>query len=187
MKIMGDSVLKYIDGQMISQAMFFVFGLLAVVSAAYLLFTKNLIHGAYSLFVTLFSVAALFVFAGSDFLAVSQIMVYIGGILVMMIFAIMLTYKKNDGSNKTTSVNKIEINSQNIFFGGAIMLMTLGGFIKAIIESNFHIVSKIDESKSSIRLIGINLMTNYVFPFEVVGVLLLVTLIGSTYIAKSSK
>jgi NADH-quinone oxidoreductase subunit J len=68
------------------QLAFFVFAGITVAGAFYLLFTKNVLYAAFSLLLTLLGIAGLFVFAGADFLAVSQIMIYVGGILILLIF-----------------------------------------------------------------------------------------------------
>ena len=60
-------------------------------------------------------------------------------------------------------------------------------FLKIIFNANFHIIGKKIHNGSSIQQIGINLMTDYIFAFEVIGIFLLAALIGAVYIAKKEK
>ncbi|WP_337044862.1 NADH-quinone oxidoreductase subunit J family protein [Emticicia sp. 17c] len=181
-----EDLLKNIDRQLVTQIAFFVFAFITVGGALYLLFTRNVLYAAYSLLVTLLGVAGLYVFAGADFLAVSQIMIYVGGILILMIFGIMLTNKKKE-QQKSDQLNKILVSHHNRFWvvlvAGALFL----GFLKVIFEANFHIIGKNMHEGTTVKKIGVELMTNYVFAFEIIGLLLLAALIGAAYIAKKEK
>ena len=168
------------------QLSFFVFAAITVVGAFYLLFTKNILYAAFSLLLTLLGIAGLFVFAGADFLAVSQIMIYVGGILILLIFGIMLTNNKNF-QRTNLQPNKIEVENHNRFWAFSIAILLFLGFLKIIFKANFHIIGKQTHKGSSIHQIGINLMTDYIFVFEVIGVFLLAALIGAVYIAKKEK
>ena len=68
-----------------------LFGLLTVLSAAWVAFSPKLLHAGFSLLFTFFGVAGLYVTLGADFLAVTQVLIYIGGILVLLLFGILLT------------------------------------------------------------------------------------------------
>lgn len=183
---MIDNILKNIDYELIKQIFFFVFASITVGGALYLLFTKNVLYAAFSLLFTLLGVAGLYVFASADFLAVSQIMIYVGGILILMIFGIMLTNNKSFQKNNAQP-NKIIVEHHNRFWAITIAVLLFLGYLKIILEANFHIIGKQLQQSSTINQIGINLMTDNIFAFEVIGVLLLVTLIGAVFIAKKEK
>lgn len=183
---MLDELLKNLDYWLIKQIAFFVFAAITVSGALYLLFTKNVLYAAFSLLLTFLGIAGLFVFAGADFLAVSQIMIYVGGILILLIFGIMLTNNKNF-QRTNLQPNKIEVGHHNRFWAVLVAVLVFLGFLKIIFEANFHIVGKQIHNSSSIRQIGINLMTDYIFAFEVIGIFLLAALIGAVYIAKKEK
>ena len=163
-------------------AAFYSFSILAIVSALFILFSKNLIYGAFALFLTFLGVAALYVLAGADFLAVTQIMVYVGGILVLMIFGIMLTQKANKDAVSTTP-NRVEVLPSREFLGSltGTGLFVFLGYI--ILDSQFEMTGDIISSKSTIRTIGVELMTSHLLPFEIAAILLLVALIGAAYLA----
>ena len=163
-------------------AAFYSFSILAIVSALFILFSKNLIYGAFALFLTFLGVAALYVLAGADFLAVTQIMVYVGGILVLMIFGIMLTQKANKDAVSTTP-NRVEVLTSRELWGfltGTGLFVFLGYII---LDSQFEMTGEIISSKSTIRTIGVELMTSHLLPFEIAAILLLVALIGAAYLA----
>lgn len=181
-----EDFLQNIDYQLIKQIIFFVFAAITVGGALYLLFTKNVLYAAFSLLLTLLGVSGLYVFAGADFLAVSQIMIYVGGILVLMIFGIMLTHNKST-QRQNNQPNKILVNHHNIFWAVLVAVLLFLGYLKVILEANFNIIGKQTHTGTTVKQIGINLMTDYVFAFEVVGILLLAALVGAAFIAKKEK
>ena len=161
---------------------FYSFSILAIASALFILFSRNLIYAAFALFMAFLGVAALYVLAGADFLAVTQIMVYVGGILVLLIFGIMLTQKTNKEAISSTP-NRIEIPLTRIIWG---FLVGSGAFVflsYIILSSQFKMTGNIISSKSTIQTIGVELMTSHLLPFEIAAILLLVALIGAAYLA----
>jgi NADH-quinone oxidoreductase subunit J len=181
-----EDYLQNIDYQLVKQVIFFIFAAITVGGASYLLFTKNVLYAAFSLLLTLLGVSGLYVFAGADFLAVSQIMIYVGGVLVLMIFGIMLTHNKN-AQRKTTEANQISVSHHNIFWAVLVAVLLFLGYLKVILEANFNIIGKHTHTGSTVKQIGENLVINYVFAFEIIGILLLAALIGAAYIAKKEK
>ncbi len=169
---------------MIQQIIFYTFAALTVISASVIIFTHNVLYAAFSLIITFLGVAALYVFAGADFIAVTQVLVYVGGILVLMIFSVMLT-NKISGQAVTT-------HSHNRFLGGLIGLVLFVLLMFGILQANYASLFWLEKAQSSgniiqdstIQLLGVKLMSDYVLPFEVAAVLLLVALIGAAYIAQ---
>ncbi|MCE6988973.1 NADH-quinone oxidoreductase subunit J [Dyadobacter sp. CY323] len=161
---------------------FYGFAALAIASGLFILFSKNLIYAAFALFLAFLGVAALYVLAGADFLGVSQIMIYVGGVLVLLIFGIMLTQKANK-SNDPSRHNRVEILIRRETWG---FLLGAGFFVvlvKIIFSSDFKMTGDSMTSKSTIRTIGVELMTSHLLPFEIVAILLLVSLVGAAYLA----
>jgi NADH-quinone oxidoreductase subunit J len=165
------------------EIIFYVFAALTIAGALGIVITKNILYAAFSLLLTLLGVAALYVMAGADLLAVVQIMIYVGGVLVLMIFGVMLTSKTTDKSLPSPSHNRIA--------GALAGLALFGLFFTAILKANFSTLTWITEaaqnsqtlSESTVAGIGINLMTDFVLPFEIAGILLMVALLGAAYIA----
>jgi len=156
---------------------FYLFGFLAGIAALALTFSKNVFYSAVYLMICLLSLAAIYVLAFAEFVAVTQILVYAGGIMVVIVFGIMLTAK--------LGTKPLEVTHANILSG---LILTIPLFILLcffITQENFETFTKnpIEQNPKAIERIGINLMTEYVLAFEVAGILLLITLIGAAVIA----
>jgi NADH-quinone oxidoreductase subunit J len=162
-------------------AAFYGFSLLAIIAALFILFSKNLIYGAFALFLAFLGVAALYVLAGADFLGVTQIMIYVGGILVLLIFGIMLTQKTRNDDPKMH--NRVEVLIRRETWGFLIGAGLFVFLVKIIYSADFKMAGNSMTSKSTIKTIGVELMTSHLLPFEIVAILLLVTLVGAAYLA----
>jgi NADH:ubiquinone oxidoreductase subunit 6 (subunit J) len=150
--------------------------------------TKNILYAAFLLLFTFLGIAGVYVFAGADFLAITQIVVYVGGILVLLMFGIMLTQKSPhlhlvDGQPQTQSI---------YFYTGVLLgVGLLWVFVKAIQSVDWQNIDWIQKAqnqeiaiqKSSIQSLGIHLMTDYILAFELIAILLLVALLGSVLLA----
>src|SRR6266545_7655777 len=80
----------------VATAVFYLIALITVVSAAMVAFSRNIIYSAFSLLGTFMGVAGIYVFLGADFVAAVQVLIYVGGILVLILFAVMLTHRITD-------------------------------------------------------------------------------------------
>jgi len=157
--------------------LFYLFAGLAVIPAVALLITNKVIYAAYLLLVSLLGVAALYVFAGADFLAITQVMIYIGGVIVLLVFGIMLTAKTKDSPT-------LVVNSKNTGIAILLALVVFLVLILAILSNQFTQESSEEGSrKTTLSLVGKSLMTDYAFAFEAAGLLILIALIGAVYIA----
>lgn len=164
--------------------LFYIFATLAVLSGAYVVLTRNLLYAGFSLLVTLLSLAGIYVLLIADFVAVLQLMVYVGGVLVLILFGIMLSSRVHDKSVLSESVNK--------GWGIVLSLLILIGLIYTITKASFSSLPWIQAGaytdvlgyqKSTVQSIGVKLMSDFVLPFEVASLLLLIALIGAAYIA----
>ena len=163
-------------------AAFYGFSVLSIAAAFFILFSRNLIYAAFALFLTFLGVAALYILAGADFLGVAQIMIYVGGILVLLIFGIMLTHKTDKRDDASTH-NKVEILVKREVWG---FLLGAGFFVflsRIIFSSEFKMAGNSINSKSTIKTIGVELMTSHLLPFEIAAIILLVALVGAAYLA----
>jgi NADH:ubiquinone oxidoreductase subunit 6 (subunit J) len=201
---------------------FYIFAATTIGGAVVTAFSKNIVYAAFSLLFTFFGIAGLYVMANADFLAVTQLMVYVGGILILLIFGVMLT-------NRVATAN-ITLNSGSRAAAGALSLglfvilcvaffgagssktiktpdgksQTVSGFPTHSTQpwagtpwgkdANERILSvkygtpeemKHGEGSSgTANEIGTLMLTDYLLPFEVVSVVLLVALIGAAMIAR---
>lgn len=145
---------------------------LAVLSVIYILWTSNILYAAFSLVLTFLSIAALYIMAGADFIGATQIMIYVGGIIVIIIFGVMLTNKLSDKPPVTSSHNKV---MAMVICGGVFSML-----LYAILKMN---VGLLGAQNQEIRDLGQALMSEYILPFELAAVLLLLALIGASIIA----
>ncbi len=166
---------------------FYLFAFLILSSALLMVFMKNLLHAAFMLLITLLSLAAVYVLLFADFLAVTQLMVYVGGILLLILFGIMLS---NRGDNIF-----IRSESSNGVPGGLLAFLLFGGLVYIITRTHFMQLPWLKEAgtlaasgaKSTLHGIGINLMTNFALPFEVASFILLIALMGAAFISSQAK
>ena len=146
-----------------------------VVSAAVVVLNSQLIYSAVALLFTLFGVAGLYVFLWADFIAGVQLLVYVGGILVLIIFGIMLT-------NRISSV-RISHKSVQQGVGGAVVVW-LFIFLSIVVIKTPWLVQPAIEPSISVAKVGTLLLTKYLLPFEVVSILLLGALIGAAVLSR---
>jgi len=158
---------------------FYTFEILAAVTAVSILFIRNVFHGTLLLIVCLLSLAALYILLNAEFIAVTQILIYAGGILVLIIFGVMLTSKF---SGKPLVVNDKHW-LPGILVGVSFFILLIKLFSEADFYSNN--VNQSETTYTSINQIGILLMSDYVLPFEIIGILLLIALIGAAVVASS--
>lgn len=160
---------------------FYAFAVLILGSAAVVVFSKKVIYSAFALLFTFFGVAGFYVLLNADFIAVTQIMVYIGGILVLIIFGVMLTTKITGVDIKEGLTGKIQ--SGVAFLAVAIIAVTL-----IILYNNVNwVIKEVPEVTGTIAPIGTALLTDYILAFEAASVLLLIAIIGAALIARRKK
>jgi NADH-quinone oxidoreductase subunit J len=157
---------------------FYFFALIVVASAFMVVLSKNIIHAAFSLLFTFFGIAGLYVLLMADFVAVSQIMIYIGGILILIIFAVMLTSRIEGIEMKIGSLGKLN------YIIGAVITAAVAVGLSTIYATSNWISGTNHEIKTTINMLGNSLMTEYLLAFEVTSVLLLIALIGAALIAR---
>ena len=137
--------------------------------------SKNLFHSALFMVLSFVGVAGLYVLLEAGFLAAVQILVYVGAISILIIFAIMLT-------RRLMAKDLVQRNAQwGISALVALLLFAVLGFI--LLRVNWPVVEAAVPSES-ISILGQKLMSTYALPFEVASVLLLVALVGSIIIAR---
>ena len=162
---------------------FYIFAVLSVLGALGVLFLRNPIHCALSLVGTFFCLGAIYVMLNAEFVAVIQVLVYAGAIMVLFLFVLMLLSSKDS----ERYVNKWSVGK--ILAG----LLSLGIFIQIsglFTANELKLGSKgkypleVVEEVGSITLIGRLLFTDYILSFEIIAILLLVAVIGAVVIAK---
>jgi NADH-quinone oxidoreductase subunit J len=169
---------------------FFLFGSLLLGSTLAVFLSNKLIYKAFSLLLTLLCVAAIFVSGRADFVAASQIMVYVGGILVLLVFSLLFTK-----ATHTTSWQ--ESKSKQFFWVFVIFVLTFCFFyvFKQVNFDTLHAnklaitnenIAQNPNHISTIRIIGTELMTTQLIAFEFVGVFLVVILAGVALVTRGT-
>ena len=158
-----------------AENIFLIVAALIIASAFWVVFSPNLIHSAVSLLFTLFGTAGLYIFLYADFIAATQVVIYVGGILVLIIFGVMLTSKIETPS--------IAASSKNQFIGGmgafAIFVIQAG----IIFNTQWHI-GNVQSRDATVATIGRLLLNEYLLPFEIVSILLLAALMGAALLSR---
>ncbi len=154
---------------------FWVFAALMLGSALIVVAGNNLVRSAFALLATFFSVAAFYVMLGADFLAGAQVLVYVGGILTLIIFGVMLTNR----------IYSLELNTPKFqVVPGALVSATVFVILWTVIRMTPWKQASIVEEGPTTAKIGQSLMNQYVLPFEVASVLLLVALLGAAMLVR---
>lgn len=151
--------------------------MITIVSALIVAFSKNIIYAAFSLLFTFCGVAGLYVLLQADFLAVTQVLIYVGGILVLMLFGVMLTNKVVNVELKTGTLHTIP---------ALLLVAVVGGTLAGLFYSTWKDVGTPAASveATTTKSLGELLMTRFVLPFEIASVVLLVALIGAAMFAR---
>ena len=159
-------------------ALFYFIAFLTIISALFVVLNRNPVYSAVMLVFCFFSLAALYVLLEAYFVAVLEIIVYAGAIMVLFLFVIMLiNVDKEKGS--TALIQKAKV----LPFG--LVILFLLNIILLILWRNEGLhQSNAISSAGSITAIGQALFTKYLLPFEIASLLLLVALIGTVYLAK---
>jgi NADH-quinone oxidoreductase subunit J len=159
----------------LTDVLFYVLAALTVAGAAGVALSRNILYSAVGLLMSLLGVGALYVFLAADFVAVTQLLIYIGGVLVLILFAVMLT-------NRITEVNVS--NSSFGLFGGVLLFVSAAPVLLAVVTLTPWPVRIPGPAVPTTESIGNGFLTTWLLPFEVASLVLLATLVGSVVIAR---
>lgn len=170
--------------------LFMISALATLIGSLLVVFSKNIMHACVYLFLALVGVAGLYVTLSADFVAATQLVVYVGGVVILMLFATMLTGGVSYQIHNKFGIKKTSMmGSKETYIVGVVsallfvvitfkMLMNLkGSFASVSTELPFE----------TVRLIGQKLVTDHVLPFEISSILLLGALVGAAMIARPRK
>jgi NADH-quinone oxidoreductase subunit J len=154
---------------------FYLFAAVTLLSAFFVVTSRNIVHAAFYLLFTFFGVAGIYVMLGADFVAIVQLIIYVGGILILLIFGVMLTNKITQVEIKTGTIHTLP---------AAIGVGLFTGIVGAVILNTEWLVVDAKIPESTLSVIGSMLVNEYVLIFELLGILLLVALIGAASMAR---
>jgi NADH:ubiquinone oxidoreductase subunit 6 (subunit J) len=158
---------------------FYLFAFVTLASASVVVFSKNILYSGFSLLFTFFGVAGLYVLLTADFIAITQVMIYVGGILVLVLFGIMLTTKVISVDMRTGTFQTLP---------AVLVVAALAGTLVGIFWTTDWTISPnaVGFEKTAPK-IGEMLLSSYLLPFEVASIVLLVALVGAAMIARREK
>lgn len=155
--------------------LFILIAFFMVVTASIVTFSRNLMYSAFALLGTLFGSAVLFGLLSSDFVAATQLLIYVGGILILILFAVMLT----------ADIGSVRVTNRSIHFRLALPLIVALFIFMAVVLGGVDWVAPGTRSyQSAVRPIGHALLKEFLLPFEVVSLLLLGALVGAVVIVR---
>ncbi|MCK6612981.1 MAG: NADH-quinone oxidoreductase subunit J [Ignavibacteriales bacterium] len=157
---------------------FWLFALITVGSAFIVVMSKNLIYSVFALMLTFFGVAGLYVLLSADFIAIVQLIVYVGGILIVLIFGVMLTNSVLTEGIKNSMTNLLLGSIATGALAGLLILL----FTESGLYTNAAVLTPVPLKEIS-RLF----IVDYLVLFELLGVLLLAALIGAASIGRKEK
>ncbi|MBI4042756.1 MAG: NADH-quinone oxidoreductase subunit J [Deltaproteobacteria bacterium] len=159
---------------------FALFASIAVLGGLLVVFLPNILHAAFSLIVSFFGVAGLYVLLSADFVAVIQVLLYIGGVVILIVFAVMLSDRTDvapDQKKRTWWTKRVAA-----LCVGALVLALL--YVSVMTTEWREGAAQLVDQRTTIYSLGNLLLTDYLLPFEIASILLLGALIGSIVIAR---
>ena len=168
------------------EILFIIFALATLFSALRVVTTPNIIHAALWLVGALFGVSLIFALLNAPYLAVVQVVVYIGAIAILMVFAIMLTRRSMEDSGPQKNVNWwLAALLSVILFVGLALIVLNSGTAEVGLPDFTDDAGKLLQQSDLIKQLGEQLVSPnaYILPFELASVLLLAALIGAIVVA----
>lgn len=159
-------------------ALFWIFSTLAVAGGLGLLFNRNPVYAALSLILNFFSIAGLYLSLSGVFLAAIQILVYAGAIMVLFLFVIMLLNLKDEAK-----VDRLDLVRGLSFILGIAFVAEMFYVFHSLSGGDATVLNK-EFAFGDVGIIGQAMMTQYLFPFEMISVVLLAALVGAIVIAR---
>lgn len=157
--------------------LFWIFSILGIAGGVGLILHRNPVYSALSLILNFFCIAGLYLTLQAEFLAIIQILVYAGAIMVLFLFVIMLLNLSDEPKQARFSLSQVTATILSLVF----LVQMLISFLGYPSIENF---SQAEFAFNSTESIGMLLMTKYLFPFEMISVVLIAALIGAVVIAK---
>ena len=156
-------------------AAFIIIGLVTLASGIAAMTLRNLVHCALSLAVTFAGLAALYLQLDAQFIGFAQILVYVGAVAILIVFAILLT--------RGNEPEKQSIYGSHWLVGVGIAVLVFAVMAAMLLSSKALARPPVAPPETSVRQLGDQLMTTYVMPLEVLGLLLTAALIGAAILA----
>jgi NADH-quinone oxidoreductase subunit J len=175
------STTEFVGESLVAQNI--AFGIIAAVmlySAFRVVTTKNVVHAALYLVLVLAGVAANFILLGAEFLAITQVLVYIGAVIVLFLFGIMLTKAKLGEDDGVAGEKRVMAS----LVGVLLFAVMAGASLDSFGRKAQFVGDYANAQPTSTDALADSIFSDYIVPFEVVSVLLLAALIGAIVVAR---
>jgi NAD(P)H-quinone oxidoreductase subunit 6 len=153
---------------------FFMLAGVVVISAIGVALAPNILYSAFSLLGTLAGVAGLYMYLGADFVGIVQLLIYVGGILVLILFAVLLT-------NKIGEV-KLSNMSAGLIIGAPAAIAVIGLLVKTALSTEWPLTE--EAAAPTTARLGDSFLREHLLPFELASLVLLMALVGAMVIAR---
>lgn len=169
--------------QVIKTVIFYSFSLIAVISALFVILKKNPVASAVNLVVTFFSISVIYVLLNSEFIAIMQVLVYAGAIMVLIIFVIMLL---NLRPTEIGMTNRMVSKAVIITFLVMIMAILLCVIIYYGVPGGISggITPEVISKEGSVQIIARAMFSEFLLPFELVSLLITIAIIGTVILSR---
>lgn len=158
---------------------FWLLSVVIIISGIMVVTLRNIFHCALFLIMCLFAVAGIYILLSAEFLAAAQVLIYVGAVAILMIFAVMLT--------TNLASEQIRMTSQNAAVAGLACMLFAIGVVLLLAKTTVWQYSDADLVTDNVGTIGKYLMTEFMLPFEVVSLILLAALIGAIVLARKER
>jgi NADH-quinone oxidoreductase subunit J len=163
-----------------SQYLFFTLSFLTIISALYVVFSRNPMYSVLSLIVCFFTIAGHYILLNAQFLAIVHIIVYAGAIMVLFLFTVMLL-----NLNKETEPHKTNWVKVAAVIAAGMLFLTLIASLKSTQLGTYHLPPR--TTIGLVQNIGVKLFTDFLLPFEISSILFMSAMIGAVMLAKKEK
>ena len=163
-------------GQWVANVFFYLMAAVAILAALRMVTTGNVVHAALYLLVVLSAVAGTYVILGAEFAAVTQVLVYLGAIMVLLLFGVMLTRAKLGTDD--------DLDHEQRWIGALVAAAMLAVMSYSVIEAFGTDELPLDQTPQTTQQVADEIFSTYIVPFEALSVLLLAALIGAVVVAR---
>jgi NADH-quinone oxidoreductase subunit J len=160
------------------EIIFYVFAVLTVGSAGVVVFSRNIVYSAFALLFTFSGVAGIYVLLNADFIAITQLLIYVGGIMILLIFGVMLT----------ADVTNVEVTTQTLKALPATIIVAIVSalLVSTVLSTKWITKEPVPVDTTTVNQIGELLLTKYLLPFEIASIVLLVAMMGAAFLARKN-
>ena len=172
---MSTVVVAEVEWNVAQNVFFYLIAVVQVVAALRMVTTKNIVHAALYLVIVLAGMAAQFILLGAEFVGVTQVLVYIGAVLVLFLFGIMLTRARIGDEEDLDQPNRLPA----MLTAGLLAIVTIYAVVQTFEDAELPA-----ERRTTTAQVSDSIFSDYIVAFEAISVLLLAALIGAIVLAR---